>query len=182
MARIYPYRFKEEYRSVTCVYKIHMGSKFIIWKALNLKQGAEQVCKDLDRKVRLGCNTGDFFCRAAEHIKRHRPSELVIEVLLQSDNHAELIEFETKILNDNKDNPSCLNINISPYIPAWIKMTANKALGSIKNDSEVLGDHAGPENKPEKLDLPQNQKTGNTPTDKKQILEAIKKMQKLKNG
>jgi hypothetical protein len=137
MAMYFPYGFKEKYPSNTCLVKIWFGKKYFIWKAKALKQTADQVCRDLSRKVRLGCPETDLFYQVCQYIKRGRILSCTFEVILTTDDHAVLVNFERELLAKVFGTPDCLNINPEPYLPSWINLTSNKAPQSIISPPDV---------------------------------------------
>lgn len=137
MANYFPYLFKEKYPSNTCLVKIWFGKKYFIWKAKALRQTAEQVCRDLSRKYRLGCAETDLFYPVVQYIKRGRILSCTFEVILATENHKELVGAETELLNRVFGTPECLNNRSEPYLPNWINLTANKAPQSIISPPDV---------------------------------------------
>lgn len=120
MARLFPFKYKEFYRSNSCIYKATFGTKYYIVKAKALKQSVEFLMEDIDRKIRLGIPEGHIISKVVKHIQSARPASAFIEVLLESENHGELIYFERKLLKAAESDPKCLNVSFEPYMPAWI--------------------------------------------------------------
>lgn len=148
MANYFPYLFKEKYPSNTCLVKIWFGKKYFIWKAKALRQTAEQVCRDLSRKYRLGCAETDLFYPVVQYIKRGRILSCTFEVILATENHQELVDAETELLNRVFGTPECLNNRSEPYLPNWINLTANKAPQSIISPPDVQSHQEAPVIKP----------------------------------
>ncbi len=120
MARLFPFKYKEFYRSNSCIYKATFGTKYFLVKAKALKQSVEFLMEDIDRKIRLGIPEGHIISKVVKHIQSARPASAFIEVLLESTDHGELIYFERKALKAAESDPKCLNISFEPYMPAWI--------------------------------------------------------------
>lgn len=136
MAGTFNYRFKENYHSKTCVVKYTFGTKFFIWKALHLKQGTEQVFRDLNNKIaRYKTSTlseDDLFYNVAKHCSKARVIFAQVEVLFESDDLCQIIEFDKQQLQNSIGDQNCLNLSAEQYLPGWLKcVTLNKALQSI---------------------------------------------------
>lgn len=182
MAMIFPYVFKERYSSNTCLIKIWFGKKYFFWKAKSLKQTAEQVCKDLSRKVRLGCPETDLFFLAAQYIKRGRILSCTIEVILETNDHQELLDTEAELLKKYFGTADCLNNSPEPYKPFWINWTSNKALQSIENTSDVQVVGKGSIVESEPVKLAQISKSTPRLLSQKSAVEKMKQILALKNG
>lgn len=120
MPRPFPVKFKENYPSYPCIYKVYFGTKFIIMKAKALKQSVTAMMENIDRRIRLGYKDDDPQINVYKHIKKARVVTAVVEVLFHSENHGELMAFEADVLNKYNGNPLCLNTTFIPYQPAWI--------------------------------------------------------------
>jgi hypothetical protein len=120
MARNFPVKIKEKYPSVSCVYKVHFGHKFLIVKAKYFKQSIDSFTEDIDRKIRLGLKENDQYEKVVKYIKTGRITFCTAEVLFQSDNHGALMAFENKILSENENNKQCLNKVFVAYQPKWM--------------------------------------------------------------
>lgn len=182
MAMIFPYVFKEKYSSNTCLIKIWFGKKYFFWKAKSLKQTAEQVCKDLSRKVRLGCPDTDLFYLVAHYIKRGRILSCTIEVILETNDHHELFDAESELLQKYFGTSDCLNISPEPYKPHWLILTSNKALQSIKNVSDVEVVAKEPVVKSDAVKVASVSKSSATGTDQKSVMAKMQELLKLKNA
>lgn len=182
MAMIFPYVFKERYSSNTCLIKIWFGKKYFFWKAKSLKQTAEQVCKDLSRKVRLGCPETDLFFLVSQYIKRGRILSCTIEVILETNDHQELFDAEAELLKKYFGTSDCLNNSPAPYQPTWLHLASNKALQSIKNISDVEVDAKEPVVKSEPVKVPSVLKSTITGTDQKSVMAKMQELIKLKNA
>lgn len=181
MAIFFPYNLKEKYPSNTCLVKIWFGKKYFIWKAKALKQTADQVCRDLSRKVRLGCPETDLFYQVCHYIKRGRILSCTFEVVIATDDHAELVDREAKLLKQSYGTPECLNNNPEPYLPSWISTTSNKAPGATIIPPEVGTDAKEPELKPmaEKKASTPKIAAANTPA--KSVVEKMKAIRQLRD-
>lgn len=136
MAGIFNYRFKEKYQSRTCVVRYWFGSKFFIWKALHLKQGCDQVFRDLNNKIaryKLGTlPETDLFFKVAKYCSHYPATVAIVEVLFESDDHCLIAEFDKAEVAKSAPDPNCLNLSGEQYLPGWLKcVTSNKALQSI---------------------------------------------------
>jgi hypothetical protein len=133
MAGIFSYKFKENYRSETCVVKYWFGKKYFIWKAKHLKQSCDQVFRDLNTKIMKGnLPVTDLFYKVVQHQKRSRVTFATVEVLLFSNNFDEILAFDKAELDKSAGDPNCLNLNSDQYIPQWLQTAAlNKPLQAI---------------------------------------------------
>jgi hypothetical protein len=120
MPRPFPVKFKENYPSYPCIYKAYFGTKFIIMKAKALKQSVTAMMENIDRRIRLGYKDDDPQINVYKHIKKARVVTAIVEVLFHSENHGELMAFESDVLRKYEGNPLCLNTTFIPYQPAWI--------------------------------------------------------------
>lgn len=136
MANTFNFRYKEKYPSTTCVVKYTFGTKFFIWKALHLHQSSNQVFRDLNSKIakyKMGTlSEDDLFYRVAQHCSKARVIFATVEVLFESEDFCEIMEFDQQELNRSAGNSNCLNLSTEQYLPGWLKcVTPNKALQSI---------------------------------------------------
>lgn len=135
MAREFPVKFKDNYPSKSCIYKLSFGSKYLIVKAKAFKQSIQMVTEGIDRKIRLGYKPDDIYEKVLKHIKTSRVTFCTAEVLFQSDDHSELIAFESAILSKCSIDPLCLNISFDPYIPSWI---AKSKINNLQSDVPTI--------------------------------------------
>lgn len=182
MATVFPYSFKEKYPSNTCLVKIWFGKKYFIWKAKALKQTADQVCRDLSRKVRLGCPETDLFYQVAQYLRRFPVRSCTFEVVMATDDHAELIDQEAKLLKQSYGTPECLNNNSESYLPSWISMASNKAPGATIIPPEVGMDAKEPEIKPMPEKRASTPKIAAANTPEKSVVEKMKAIRQLRDA
>jgi transcriptional regulator of met regulon len=135
----YRYNIIGDYNSLPTIYRINLGSKFYIWKGKSLRQSMETLSEDIDRLVRNGVAADHLLANVVLHVKRTRPS-CTIEVLLQTDNLAELIEFERTTLINCKENKDFLNKNSEPYMPKWILEATGQPLPAVEHMDKVRKD------------------------------------------
>lgn len=102
------------------VYKLYFGKKYYTWKGKMLKHSVETVCNDIHRFIGRGCGPDHLLKKVLEHITRARVLFCRVEVLLQTDNLVQLIDFENKMLAAGKEDPDCLNVKFEAHIPKWI--------------------------------------------------------------
>lgn len=182
MAFVYPYTFKERYQCKTCLVKIWFGKKYFFWKSKSLRQSAEQVCRDLSRKARNGCSETDLFFNVATYVRRYRIPACVFEVILTTENHTQLVEYEAKLLKKFYGTSDCLNNTPEPYIPAWIKMTSNKALQSTIIPTDVqVHDHGGEINTVTRK-KPSPYAIAHGDMDRKSVLKKMADIKKIRDG
>lgn len=123
-----------------CVYRMNFGKRFFIWKAKSLPQSLKTISKDLERKIKNPPSSEDLFYEMAAYMRRFRVFQISVEVLLSTDDTAELLDFERKCLLESQGDPGCCNLVFVPHVPSWIVPNENKALQSTKKvqlDKEV---------------------------------------------
>ncbi len=85
-----------------CVYKLWYGQKYIIWYGMTLY--------------------GSFFHKKIyQYMYDHRRLDLRVEILLESDNHYQILKQQQLMLNDAKKDKNCLNGLFWSYIPVFSK-------------------------------------------------------------
>lgn len=186
MAGTFNYRFKENYHSKTCVVKYTFGTKYFIWKALHLKQGTEQVFRDLNNKIaryKTGAlSEDDLFYNVAKHCSKARVIFATVEVLLESDDLCQILEFDKQQLANCAGDTNCLNLSSEQYLPAWLKcVTSNKALQSIISPPAYIPTKQEVDLKPQAKEISVEPKLAPTETTGFNPADILKRMQ-AKNG
>lgn len=142
MAGKFNHKFKEAYKSEMCVVKFWFGTKYMFWKCLRLYPSCEQVFRDLNRKIfKDDLPETDLFYKAAKYCRRARVMIATVEVVCATDDLLMIRAIEQELLTKHFDDPNCLNITKSQYVPKWL-MTPNeiKALQSTisTTDDQML--------------------------------------------
>lgn len=119
-AGIFKHKFRGEYPNKSCVYKIWAGDKFYMWKCQALHNSMHHTGGDLERMIRSGPKPGHLFSKLVDHIVAADISELEVEMMLQSEDAAELLKYEHNLLKLEEYNPLCLNKSFVPHIPKWM--------------------------------------------------------------
>lgn len=114
------YKFRGEYPNEPSVYKIWVDDKFMIWKGKNLHHSVGFVSKDIDTKLRSGVKDGSHMRRLIEEIIASRVLWIEVELISQHQDPALLLKAEFDALQQEKDNPNCLNVIWEPHLPKWI--------------------------------------------------------------
>lgn len=126
-ARPFNYSMREKYPSISTIWKAWFGSKkFLIVKAKSLHQSVNMIAKEIDYKYRMGVKDDDMHVKVIKHIKRYKIQAFEVEAIVQTDNPAELLIEEYKLLKAYAGTEACLNTNVMPHIPNWIPETAVK--------------------------------------------------------
>lgn len=116
----------DKFYSTPCVFKVHFGKKFLIWKGKSMLQSAEALSVQIDRHLRKGeIEDTDYLYYVVTYIKRARVMEGRVERIgneFHNDN-LKLLQLEQKYLDENMENELCLNNNIMAYIPKWVGVT-----------------------------------------------------------
>jgi hypothetical protein len=186
MAGTFNYRFKENYHSKTCVVKYTFGTKFFIWKALHLKQGTEQVFRDLNNKIaryKTGAlSEDDLFYNVAKHCSKARVIFALVEVLFESDDLCLIMEFDQQQLTNSIGDQHCLNLSTEQYLPGWLKcVKPNKALQSIISPPASIPTREVPDVKPQAKEIAAEPKLAPTETAVFNPADILKRM-KAVNG
>lgn len=109
------------YSEQPTIYKLKFGKKnYYIWKGKNLRHSVETICKDIDRFTRLGIKSDHLLKKVVDHVIKKNVLFCTVEVLLQTDNLTELINFENLTLAKAEKDPDCLNTKFEAHIPKWI--------------------------------------------------------------
>ncbi len=114
------YKFRAEYPNSSAVYKIWVDNKFMIWKGKNLHHSAAHLSKDIDQRLRNGTRDKDYMQRLIEEIISTRVLWVEIEMIFESEDPALLLKSEHDLLQQERDNPLCLNTIWEVYTPKWI--------------------------------------------------------------
>lgn len=182
MAMYFPYVFEDNYRSGTCLIKIHFGKKYFLWKAKALKQTSDQVMKDLSRKCRLGCPETDLFANVVKYIRRGRIQTCSIEVIMYTEDHNLLIKKEGELLRAGFGTDLCLNISPEPYLPGWINLTQNKAPGAIKKEPVIQSPAKRVEIKPTAKESTKEPKSTTVDILQKSPTQKLRAILEMRNG
>lgn len=187
MAGIFNYRLKEKYQSKTCVVKYWFGQKYFIWKALHLKQGCDQVFRDLNNKIaryKLGSlSETDLFFKVAKYCSHYQSTVAIVEVLLETDDHCLLAEFDKAQVGAAAEDPNCLNLSGDQYLPGWLKcVTSNKALQSIISPPASIPTKQQPDLKPEPKEIAVAPKLAPTETPTFEPADILKRIMAAKNA
>ena len=134
----YRYVIEGDHSDKPSVYKMFFGKKYYIWKgSVSLKQSVETIARDIDRFIRKNGAPGHFLEEVVKHVIRARVLKSTVEVLFQTDNMAELIDYEGLTLKKCKEDPNCLNKVFVPYVSKAISGTQNKAITDTLKPSTV---------------------------------------------
>jgi hypothetical protein len=125
------------YETASCVYILHIGSRFLIVKgktlagsiflidhgyALFLAGGPNLPgLRGRGQKPQDGKNT--YYYPLYRYLKKHPQVECWIEHIAESDDAAFLLYMESILLDQLFSDKHCLNGNSEPYIPKYNKMT-----------------------------------------------------------
>lgn len=161
------------------VYKLHFGKKYYIWKGKNLKHSVETVCNDIDRFIGKGVPADHLLKKVVDYVTRGRILFCRVEVLLQTVNLSELIDFENLSLKQSKEDPECLNIKFDAHVPKWISeangqvqnlTTENKPITDTFVNTDVSKHQSRPDLKPVAERKPSIAKSG--------LMDALSKLKK----
>jgi hypothetical protein len=122
--QLFPHRFKNLDQGMDimlpAVYKLHFGSSYFIWKGKTLRGSVEQNLKDLHALLYKKSNPAHLFAPIVTYVKRNRILEAVIEVIIQTEDPALLVQTERDLLEAGRNEKLCLNNVFEPHIPKWI--------------------------------------------------------------
>lgn len=151
IANPFRYQFDEPYPSSGSIIKLHFGKKYFILKTKALQQAVNRVAVELDQRMRLGLKPGDIYEKVVKHIHAGRVTMMRVEALLLSDDPAQLLITEHKLLKEAAKDDLCLNTTFFPMIPKWIPETAvaefNKHLTKLKAAAKKKPKAAGKKKK-----------------------------------
>lgn len=114
------YVITDDHTEQPAVYKLFFGNKFYIWKGKSLSASVETICRDISRFAVKGYPPDHLLKKVMDYYTRYRPLFCRVEVLIQTDNVTQLIDFENLTLTKFKDDPDCLNIKFEAHVPKWI--------------------------------------------------------------
>jgi hypothetical protein len=125
------------YETASCVYILHIGSRFLIVKgktlagsiflidhgyALFLAGGPNLPgLRGRGQKPQDGKNT--YYYPLYRYLKKHLQVECSIEIIVEDQNATRLLLMESYLLEQFFSNKKCLNSNPEPYIPRYNKKT-----------------------------------------------------------
>lgn len=137
MGYTYPYIFRTDISnidtSMPALYKIHLGSKYFIWKGKSLKKSVEQNMFDIEKLLRRSEQPSHLFYPAIIHIRRGRPARAEIEIVLLTEDPELLIAAERDTLADAREDKNCLNTIYEPHRPKWMdEGVAPREVPSVK--------------------------------------------------
>lgn len=120
-----PYSIKVNPAIGSCVYKLFYNSKYVIVKAKNMQQSADQLQVKLNQVVRntTVLKKEDLYYHLIEYILQNPGQEFTHELLIEDDRPYYLLQAEQKALDLHRKDPSCLNNNTDAYIPAFNEET-----------------------------------------------------------
>lgn len=174
------YVLNDGYTYQPSVYKLFFGKKYYVWKGKSLQHSVETIAADLARFVARGCKDDHLLKKVVDHIIRSRVMFFRVEVILQTDNVAELLETENLTLAKSKSDPDCLNVKFEGHVSKWmtedlpaapVKQPAqNKAISATFINPEVSVAHKVAKTVP----MPPK----NTTTGKVSLMDALSKLKK----
>lgn len=103
-----------------CVYRMNFGKRYFIWKGKNLQHSLKTISKDLGRNTEKLPSEENLFYSMAAYMKRFRVFHITVDVLLETDDHQELLNFEQRELARCQGDPDCCNTVFVPHVPAWM--------------------------------------------------------------
>lgn len=133
-----------DYTAQPTVYKLNFGKKYYIFKGKNLFHSVETICNDIDRFLSRGVKDDHLLKKVVEYVKRARILFCKVDVLLQTDNLAHLIEFENLTLAKAKEDPDCLNWKFKAHVPKWIPETGAAAESTSTQNKPITDTFISP--------------------------------------
>lgn len=127
----------EEYFEVeSCIYRLSYGDRFVIVKGKTLTGSIYLIERGYRAFLTSGGGTGRqrggegqnewdgvnaYYFKLYKYIHDHPNQNFKVEVLLESNNHYQLLKAEEDELQKELSNPKCFNSNVSAYIPVYRK-------------------------------------------------------------
>lgn len=117
------------------VYKVHLGSKYFIWKGKSLSQSCDILCKSISAtlsRIERGVPIPDtdYLYHVVKHLRLSKRRVGTVEVISNGFvnefgeiDAVELLKEEQRVLDTADGDADCLNNNCQAYIPisnAWI--------------------------------------------------------------
>lgn len=124
-AGFFPCKIPIKFSNNHCVYRLDFGDRFIFVKCKFFQQSIIQQMKDLDRKIRLGCEPTHMLYKVTAFVTGKKIKNCTATILFQPVNPEDMIDFEKNILLKHSTDPKCLNMTFEPYIPKWISEIDN---------------------------------------------------------
>jgi len=107
-----------------CVYRLSVGTKYLIQKGKALFQSAQTIATLIERGCRLkNIPESDPYYKLVSYIDRFRINKGYVTVLADSTSksHFEILKFEQEqLIKAQKDKKNCLNNSFDAYVPQWI--------------------------------------------------------------
>lgn len=121
----FPYTFKDEYDSTTCVFKLWFGTRYFIFKGLKLKNTVENLSTQIHRERRRP-KEDSILIKVIAYITKARMTSMVVERIFESDAIAQVLMVEYEELQKAKKDPNCLNARFTntEYYPKWVPQVA----------------------------------------------------------
>lgn len=119
----YPMRLRgggDTYGQEACVYKMWADEKFMIWKGRAFSKSVSQSSETIERSLRVPIKPGNPFEKFTNFIQERRCMFVEVEPISYPQNALELLKLEHTLLQQEKDNPRCINTIFEAYIPEWI--------------------------------------------------------------
>lgn len=117
-----------------CVFKLYYGDKYVISMGRTLAWPIKSIQDDIDRysdNMPSAKSKERLYWKFCQYVKKAKPHEYRIEVLLESESPYQLLKFCQLELDKAKDDINCLNTFFTPYISKRIQ-TAHKFLKERK--------------------------------------------------
>src|SRR6185503_6497455 len=113
--------YKLPYHNIkSCVFKLYWGEKFVIIKCRTYARAKTIIEQSIFYHLKTGMNDklyNSFF----DYIDTNSEQQFTFEVITEEKNPYLLLIAEQKELNANRDNPNCMNVNTTAYIPKGIQ-------------------------------------------------------------
>lgn len=115
-------KYRGEYKSVMCVYKIWVGDKYFIGSAKALKQHIEQLSIGIDRQLRNGIKADGLYYNLIIEIQKTNIQVVEAEIIHTANSGFNMLMYCYNELQISKNDSNCLNTTYQPYIPGWVSV------------------------------------------------------------
>lgn len=120
------YSLPKVYGVKSCVYKLSFDKKYVIVKCKDHEQSIAVIQKALNQFLRgseFQRLPHNLYSHFFSYVEKHKEGIFRIEILLESDNHYELLKREQFELDRDRMDKKCLNNTTMAYIPQYDEIT-----------------------------------------------------------
>jgi hypothetical protein len=127
------FKMKGRHRDAPAVVKLHVGSKYFIWKCKSAKKFEDKLNEAIRLKLSSGYKNDDAFAALMNYILHNNITSGTIEVVekFKLTHVNRLMNLEKRLLYEGVSKSKCLNRSRKIKIPEWIKEMISKPTRSF---------------------------------------------------